>query len=190
MRVLYRPLLSASLLCLAVLLPPAGNTAGRTGAEAMADAMTRMMDAMGFKGSGSDSGRSASSLGMPSMPSPFGMPGWPPGYGGFPGGFSGGFPGGFPSMPSTWTGSPLEGTWEAAGGGLLIVQGSNYRLYAPNGGFVDGTLRVSGDRVVLESSRADVSLEFDYALDQDRLALRDRSGQVYPYRRLVLDGGG
>jgi hypothetical protein len=178
--------------------------------SAMADAMSRMMEAMGLFGSGATAPGSMYGGGMPS---PFGMPGSGMGMPGMPGGamgmpfggsgqmdqagrmggamwdqFSRSVPG-MSQMP--WSGASLEGPWEAAGGGLLLVQGPYYRLYAPNGGFVEGTLQATGDRLRLSNSRAGFDLEFEYAMDQEgRLAMRDQSGQVYLYRRLVLKGDG
>jgi len=202
---------------LLLLLGAAPAVAAESGTRAaMADAMSRMMEAMGLFGSGTDPARSM----YGGMPSPFGMPGmgmlgWPGGNMGMPFGggnqmdqagrmggamwdqFSRSVPGmsqtpQMPQMPQMpWSGSGLEGPWEAAGGGLLLVQGSYYRLYAPNGGFVDGTLQVTEDRLRMSNSQAGFDLEFDFALDQEgRLALRDQNGQIYLYRRLILKGGG
>lgn len=185
------------LLCLA---PVQADDSGTR--SAMADAMSRMMEAMGLFGSGTTAPGSMYGGGMPSpfnMPgSGMGMPGWPGGSMGMPFGggsqiwdqFSRSVPGmsQMPQMP--WTGSSLEGPWEAAGGGLLLVQGPYYRLYAPNGGYVDGSIQVAADRVRLSNSQAGFNLEFEYALDQEgRLAMRDQNGQIYLYRRLVLKGG-
>ena len=205
----HRFLIAQLLSLLLVAAPALGDSGTRS---AMADAMSRMMEAMGLFGSGTDPARSM----YGGMPSPFGMPGsgmgmpgWPGGTMGMPWGgggrmdqagrmggalwdqFSQAVPGmsQVPQMP--WTGSPLEGPWEAAGGGLLLVQGPYYRLYAPNGGFVDGSLQVTGDRLRMTNSQAGFDLEFEFAQDQEgRLALRDQNGQIYLYRRLVLKGGG
>ena len=204
--------LVAALLWLILCSPGAQADAGAN-RQAMADAMSRMMEAMGFLGSGSNTANSMARGQMPGMPSPLGMPGWGMGMPGWPSGgmpFSGGNQwdqagrmggammdqfsrsvpgmGQMPQMP--WGGSVLEGVWEAAGGGLLIVQGGYYRLYAPDGGYIDGTIAVSADKVRMMNARADFDRQFDYALDQGRLALRDSNGQIYPYRRLILDGGG
>ena len=137
----------------------------------MADAMARMMASMGLFGGGAGTGN--------------------------PGGGGGAWDqAGDVSrrlLDGLGKGGPLgglDGLWEAAGGGLLIVQGGNYRLYAPNGGYVDGVIEVAGQRVRMGSRRAGFAFEFEYALDQGRLALRDARGQVYLYRRLVLNGGG
>ncbi len=142
--------------------------------EAMAEAMARMMDAMGFAGSGAEPG---------AMP--------------FAGG--GGMDqarrwgqsmiDGLGKGMSTGSTAALEGLWEAAGGGLLIVRAGRYRLYAPNGVFADGSLAASGDRVRMWNRTAGFAAELEYALDQGRLVLRDQSGQLYLYRQLVLPGG-
>ncbi len=188
---------------LAVLPAQADNSGTRS---AMADAMSRMMEAMGLFGSGAAAPGSMYGGGMPSpfgMPSSGmgmpGMPGMPGGSMGMPFGsggqvwdqFSRSVPGmsQMPQMP--WSGSALEGPWEAAGGGLLLVQGPYYRLYAPNGAYVDGSLQITGDRLRMSNSQAGFDLAFEYAIDQEgRLAMRDQNGQAYLYRRLVLKGEG
>ena len=187
--------------------------------EMMADAMSRMMEAMGFLGSGAEGARSMASgqmpgfssmpgWGMPGWGMPGGMPGWPSmsaPFGGsdpmsqagrmgeglmeqMPRGIPGMPPGvGMPSMP--WSGGLLEGVWEGAGGGVLIVQGPYYRLYSPTGGFIEGRLELGSGDLRLHNAAAGFDRRFDFALDQGRLALRDEGGQVYLYRQLVLDGG-
>lgn len=173
-------------LVLALSLPGAGvpGDAPGGGREAMADAMSRMMEAMGLLGSGAQTNGA-----MPGLPA---VPGMPLGQAGEAGrklleGMTQGVPG-MGMIPGS--GGALAGVWEAAGGGLLIVEGDRFRLYAPTWAFVDGTIRIAGDRVRLTSRRANFSLEFEYALDQGRLALRDPGGQILLYRQLVLDGGG
>ncbi|NCA71021.1 MAG: hypothetical protein EOM91_13120 [Sphingobacteriia bacterium] len=98
------------------------------------------------------------------------------------------FTAGTPMVGSLLTGaSALDGIWEGNDEGLLIVQGGRYRIYAPFSGYVDGDIRVSGDRVELTNRREGFSQEFEYAQDQGRLVFRDRHGQLYLYRRLVLE---
>ena len=161
----------ALLLCLPAVHGLAEETAA--GREAMADAMSRMMSAMGMMGQSAAAAQGA------------------------------GVPGGSALEQAGETGrrlmedairtvpaGGLDGLWEASGSGLLIVEGGRYRLYAPYGGFVDGDLEIVGQRVRMSSRRAGFNLDFEYALDQGRLALRDARGQVYLYRRLTLPGGG
>jgi hypothetical protein len=165
--------------------------------QVMADTMARMMEAMGLFGAGAQGARSMMGGGMPQMP--YGMP-FPGGgnpmdqYGRMgqewmgrlsPGGSQGGA--GMPAMP--WQGSALEGVWEVAGGGLLIVQGERFRLYAPDWSQVEGSIRTSGARLHLTNPEVGFDLDFEYAVDQGRLAMRDASGQLYLYRLVVLGGG-
>jgi hypothetical protein len=207
---------------------------------AMADAMVRMMEAMGLFG-----GTGASfATGPQGWANPMGMSGWPAGFGTMPmmpGTLPIPTPGGMDPMsqmsqmgqmgqmdptgqlgkmsqmaPTSamnpaeqmsrmgqmmeqlsagtpgagmmpWGASPLEGIWEGNDSGLLIVQGGRYRLYAPFSGFIDGEIRVSGDRVELTNRREQFSQEFEVAQDQGRLVFRDRQGQLYLYRKLDLD---
>ncbi len=159
----------ALLLALCLSGGSAGAQQGSASRQAMADTMSRMMESMGLLGPGT--GNSAAGGDSWDQPGEVGrrmMEGLGKGA----------------------SGGGLDGQWEAAGGGLLIVQGGNYRLYAPYGGYVDGIIQVAGSRVRMASRRARFALEFEYALDQGRLAMRDTRGQVYLYRRLVLNGGG
>ncbi|QIK37488.1 hypothetical protein GWK36_05285 [Caldichromatium japonicum] len=145
--------------------------AQQTLAEAMAQAIARMMESMGFNANQT--------------------PHFPPAL--VPPGSMGQS---LPGMPSTaWQSfqgaitsgtTILEGVWEDNQGGLLIVQGGFYRLYAPCRGSIDGDLKVLGNRLELTNRQEGFSQSFEFALDQGRLALRDQAGQIYVYRRLVL----
>lgn len=142
--------------------------------QAMADAMSRMMESMGLFGAGtgaangSMTGTSGDSWGRAGEAGRQMMEG----------------------LGKDQQAGRLDGMWEAAGGGLLIVQGGNYRLYAPNGAYADGVIHLSAQRVQMVSRRAGFTLDLEYAFDQGRLAMRDTRGRVYLYRRLVLNGGG
>lgn len=147
---------------------------GAVNRQAMADAMSRMMESMGLFGAGGgavngaipdssgDSWGRAGEIGRQMMD----------------------------GMSKTVPSGGLDGLWEPAGGGLLIVQGGHFRLYANNGAFVDGVIQVSGPRVRMVSRRGRFTLDLEYAQDQGRLAMRDERGRVYLYRRLILNSGG
>ena len=175
--------------------------------EAMADAMVRMMEAMGLF--------DPSSMAAMAPGAPFGAPGSTPGFGGF------GMPGAAPwELPSSdpsgamakggemmkrfsegmgvpgdmtggmlpWaSGSRLEGVWEGRNGELLIVQGDRFRIYPGNAGYVEGYLRLSGDRLAMYNPEDANLRPFEYAESQGRLVLRDEAGSLYLYRRLWLD---
>ncbi|BCU05795.1 hypothetical protein [Allochromatium tepidum] len=152
------------------LLQPA--VAQQTAAEAMAHAIARMMESMGFTAT-IDQGR-----GAPLPPTdPMGMSSWPSALGQMPGALA----------TKPWTGSSLEGLWEDNQGGLLIVQGGFYRLYSACRGYIEGEIRVRTDRVELSNRTENFTQTFEFALDQGRLALRDQNGRLYLYRRLILN---
>lgn len=175
--------------------------------EAMAEAMSRMMEAMGLFDPGA----------MTSMPmgAPFGAPGSAPGVGGF--GMPGASPWNIPlqdpsgamekggemmqqfskgmGMPGDagaqmfpWSsGSRLEGIWEGRNGELLIVQGNRFRIYPGRAGYLEGYLKMSGERLAMYSPEDANIRPFEYAESDGRLVLRDGTGQLYLYRRLWVD---
>lgn len=157
-------------------LPLQSAIAQQTAAEAMAHAIARMMESMGFTAN-IDQGRGP--LLPPSSPptDPMGMSSWPSALGQMPGALA----------TKPWTGASLEGLWEDNQGGLLIVQGGFYRLYSACRGYIEGEIRVRTDRVELSNRTENFTQTFEFALDQGRLALRDQNGQLYLYRRLILN---
>ena len=192
--------------CIAALLLSPLLQADDTSRNAMADAMTRMMEAMGFLGDDKPSGMmpmDPSSLTMPGM-----MPGMIPGMGQFD-------PSQFarqpwssamqnpakafgmdqmmdlkpqlPSMPG-WQRTGLDGIWEGRAGGLLIVRSHRFRLYSTQG-YVDGLIQQRGDRIALYDPLRGTARPYEFAEHQGRLVLRAADGQVYLYRRLWLDEG-
>ncbi|AFL76349.1 hypothetical protein [Thiocystis violascens] len=212
MSIAYRrslPLVARFILALALSLGLTGGAlAEQTMAEAMANAIARMMESMGFANTGvggPGAGMPAMGQAMPynpmSMP---GMTGLPSPFGAVPGGqtmpggaqmnqmadrFSQSLPlsGGVGAMP--WGASSLEGVWEDNQGGLLIVQGAFYRIYSACDGFIEGGIGIGPTRIELTNSRENFTQTFEFALDQGRLVLRSQSGEVFLYRRLVLGQG-
>lgn len=159
---------------------------------AMADAMSRMMEAMGLF-------NPPAPPGMPSGTPPMGMPAppsWPPSATD-PGGlmakgsemmkdWSAGMskPADMAAMVPWSKDSRLDGVWEGRNGELLIVQGNRFRIYPGTSNYVDGFIHLDGERLALyHSENAHIS-PFEFAESEGRLALRDRSGNLYLYRRL------
>jgi hypothetical protein len=190
---------SLMLLCAFALGVPA-HAVGQDGrnamADAMAEAMVRMMDAMGlFRGGSFGSWDRIPTV--PGMTLPFGSPM------GMPGVSPWGMPMQDPSkafglgteMMQQWspqgaTGAvrgegaePLDGVWEGSGGDLLIVQGGRYRIYAPQDQHIDGWLQTRSSQVALYNVQDGQTQVFEYAARDGRLALRDTGGQVFLYRR-------
>jgi hypothetical protein len=195
---------------LALLLLALPTAADESSRNAMADAMARMMEAMGFGGdSKSDSPMDPRGFGMPGMGG-MGMSPWSLGqygmdaFGGNPflqQPWSRMMPGTaagtgmeqmmrqmpeIPGLPG-WQRTRLEGIWEGRDGGLLIVQSPRFRLYSPRGGYIEGLIQQRGDRVALYDSRHETARPYEFAESQGRLVLRDADGQVFLYRRLWLD---
>ena len=197
-------------LCLLLLIVAPGVGSAQQGArEVMADAMARMMEAMGLFDS---SPVQPGVRGVPANPmsriGPLGSSPWGPALGTpwvGPAGdrsrtaamhelmrqFTGqmaklGEGGGW---PIAWEPSRLEGVWEGRDGELLIVQGSRFRIYSPAVQRVDGWMQIRGDRLALYNPLDRHAQPFEFAESQGRLILRDLNGELYLYRRLRLDGG-
>lgn len=81
----------------------------------------------------------------------------------------------------------LEGVWEDNQGGLLIVQRNHYRIYSSCNGFIDGDILVNAKQVALTNRREKFTQTFEFALDNGRLVLRNQNGDVFLYRLLILD---
>ncbi|WP_295887622.1 hypothetical protein [uncultured Thiohalocapsa sp.] len=192
---------AAALLLLAglVLLGPAAPQRAvaadvSASARVFAEAMARMMDAMGLLG---DDGAPAvpppAAGAMPGVGAPFGMGALP---------WSGMADSGMPDMGAWmqqmpgmvrlpdvpgWRRTSLDGIWEGRDGGLLIVQAHRFRLYAPHGDYIEGLIQQRGDRVAMYDPEHDLARPYEFAQHQGRLVLRDPAGQVYLYRRLWHD---
>jgi hypothetical protein len=189
-------------LCLLLLLAAPGSGWGEGGTrEVMANAMAKMMEAMGLLDSapadpsshrgrlgGSDwssgsgfpwrndaQGRSPASP-MEEMMRRFGKRMYPPGMDGG-------------DWPPGWKPSLLEGVWEGRDGELLVVQGDRFRIYSALMQRVDGLVHIQGNRLALYNPLDQHAQAFEFAESQGRLVMRDVEGQVYLYRRLRLDGG-
>ena len=180
-------------------------------ADYMAEAMSRMMQSMGSMSNNNDRGGSGWSMpsmgqgipGMGMMPYGAMMPGmtnWNMPFRGPTQMFGmqnmmdqfGNPSSGDPlQAPNPWfkgrSESPFEGVWEGVSGELVIVQGDRFRIYAPGTTYVDGIVKIQGDRIALYNPADRQARPFDYAMQQGRLVLRDDAGQLFLYRRLVLD---
>ena len=194
--------LLALLALLAGTVPAAAEDVSAAPRAAMAEAMAKMMEAMGFLGPA-----------LPgSMPSP--VPGVMPGMlpsplTGMPGAADpktlmdqGMEKGGaalqqmtegmkMPDNPASFmpwgTPSRLDGVWEGRNGELLIVQGNRFRIYPGASHYVDGYIQLQGDRLALYNPGNEHIRPFEFAESEGRLALRDPAGTLFLYRRLWLE---
>lgn len=174
-----RSSLAALPLCLLCLLLLTGRCLAQTdGArETMAAAMARMMEAMGFLGGDDSPAAGAWSAPMQAADEARSM------MEQMPGGDT------LQSLPGMdgWRATSLDGVWEGRDGGLLIVEGPRFRLYAPSHAFVDGLIQQRGDRIAMYTPRDEVARPYQFVEQQGRLVLRDPAGQLFLYRRLWLD---
>lgn len=155
--------------------------------EVMANAMTRMMEAMGVADADTDSGSAPTAparvmgevmrgdLDADDWLGHFGNPLWEFGLPDQAGSFGDLF---------RWQSTRLEGIWEGRDGGLLIVQNHRFRLYQPGSGYVDGLIQQRGNRVALYNPATGAALPYESAQQRGRLVLRDAAGQLFLYRRL------
>lgn len=195
--------LLALLALLAGMVPATAEDVSAAPRAAMAEAMAKMMEAMGFLGPS-----------LPgSMPSP--LPGVMPGM--MPTPLTGGMPlvtdpkslmdqgldkGSaalqqmtegmkMPDAPGSFmpwgTPSRLDGVWEGRNGELLIVQGNRFRIYPGASHYVDGYIQLQGDRLALYNPGNEHIRPFEFAESEGRLAMRDPSGSLFLYRRLWLE---
>ncbi|MFZ1537169.1 MAG: hypothetical protein WAT23_07285 [Chromatiaceae bacterium] len=218
-QILFQDLLAnpiRTLVLALILLLTSEASAGDAGAApraAMADAMSRMMEAMGFLNPPASPGLPVTTplvpfngmpggLSIPGLSNMTGMPGtspWPT-TSGDPSGLLGkggevmkqmtegiklpGVAGG--AMPTS-PGSRLDGIWEGRNGELLIVQGNRFRIYPGSSGYVDGYIQLSGERLAMYNPENAHISPYDFAESNGRLALRDGNGDLFLYRRLWLD---
>jgi hypothetical protein len=185
------------------LAAPLGARAAGGAADAMAEALARMMQARGMLNVPAAPSMSPMAYMMPGMGS-FGsgempwsqMPwGQVPGYGAFTDPIKAfGMPGAWQQMPMgmNWpwggaAGNALDGIWEGRDGGLFIVRGQRFRLQAAQGGHIEGLVQRSGDRLALYEPSSESVKAYEIAMQQGRMVLRDERGQTYLYRRLWLD---
>ncbi len=195
------------LLLLLTCAEPGGISAEQSTRDLMANAMARMMDAMGlFDSASSQQGGGTGPDPFPMM-DPLGAAPWGPGFG-IPRGspfqdrsrafamgemmkqLSEAMPGlnSAPGPGGGWPASRLEGVWEGRNGELLIVQGGRFRIYSPGMQRVDGLIQVRRDRLALYNPQDEQAQPFKFAESRGRLILRGLDGQTYLYRRLWLDG--
>lgn len=158
--------------------------------EVMAEAMTRMMDAMGFSPSAAKSPADLPAMleqapappMVNELPEPFGKLGRPALEFSLPETYRR-----FTGQANPWQPTSLDGIWEERAGGLLIIQGYRFRLYQPHAGHFDGLIQQRGNRIALYNPATGIARPYEFALQRGRLALRDPAGALFLYRQLWLN---
>jgi hypothetical protein len=85
--------------------------------------------------------------------------------------------------------SPLEGTWESSTGELMIVSGGQFEIRSADQRSASGSLSVQGNQLYTYSPDLGVGQEYEFALEGDKLALRDPDGDLLLFRRLSPNSG-
>jgi hypothetical protein len=143
---------------------------------AMANAMLKMMDAMGFLGAN----RANSGMGNAPWEAPAAMP-WP---GVNPQGMMENWRENPWSPPMNAATAGIDGAWASNSGERLTLRGGRFRLEAGSGQRIDGIFQLQGARLALYQPRLHQGWVYDYAAHEGQLVLRDAQGQLFLYRRI------
>ena len=113
---------------------------------------------------------------MPSTPQ------WSPAWGGQPAGQLAPGPG--LGRAGRGISGPLDGIWQGSTGEVLMVRNGYCRIYASRENYNDCRISVQASNALITSATSGESREYEYAVYQGRLALRDSDGNILLYRRL------
>lgn len=148
----------------------------------MSEAMTAMMEAMGLFWNQATTGAASSQpWNYPATPSPNIAP-W--------NNFNGNMPWLNPSGNNFWglkspnINNGLDGVWISNSGERLYIQGSNFYLRPADGRQISGILQIRGRMLMLQNPRLRWSMLYEYAIHDNRLAMRDVHGNLWLYQRL------
>lgn len=89
------------------------------------------------------------------------------------------------NMPQPSVNNELNGTWLGNSGERLQIQNTNFYLQAADGRQISGILKVRERMLALHQPRYNLTMLYEYALQDNRLALRDRMGNLLLYRRIL-----
>jgi hypothetical protein len=100
-----------------------------------------------------------------------------------------GFASAWPGMPAPVAPvSPVEGTWTSPAGDRFVVHGTRYRLISAHGKQTEGNLQVEDRYLQLIDDRSGLRQRYEYAVKDNRLALRHASGQLLLYVKIEGEG--
>jgi hypothetical protein len=145
--------------------------------EPMAETFLEMMDAMAdaysrFRGRGSNGY-------IWHEPPPVAVPELPPDY------YAMGLPSPFAHMPlpslSQTPRTILEGWWLGESGEVLAFKGERFRIYVGPHDYREGRFRVADWLLAMENPDDGTRRQYDFALREDYLALRDDGGNILYY---------
>ncbi len=90
----------------------------------------------------------------------------------------------FYSAPTQQTGSAIDGVWQGSSGEVFVVRNGYCRIYASREAYDDCRIAVQGQMVTLVSPTSRQRRQYEYAVSDGRMVLRDSDGNLLLYRRL------
>ncbi len=81
--------------------------------------------------------------------------------------------------------SPLDGTWLDSSGEVLLIRRGRFRIYLTPENYREGYLWRENQTLIMEDPATGRRMEYEYAQQDHKLALRDPQGNLLLYRRLV-----
>lgn len=82
--------------------------------------------------------------------------------------------------------SPLDGVWLGAGGEIVLVMYSHFRIYATSDVYRDGRFAIIGNRLLMYDPLSETRMAFDYHLEDGRMFLRNETGSVLAFKQLPI----
>lgn len=92
-----------------------------------------------------------------------------------------------PQRPQAPPPSPLDGTWLDSSGEVLVIRRGRFRIYVTPENYREGYLWRENDKIIMQDPHTGHSMEYEYAQQEHKLALRGPQGSLLLYQRLVKD---
>jgi hypothetical protein len=82
--------------------------------------------------------------------------------------------------------SGLDGIWQGRDGEIVLVMYGHVRIYADSENYRDGLYQINENWITLYDPQSGSSKNYEYALSEGRMVLRDENDQLLLYRQLPI----
>jgi hypothetical protein len=82
--------------------------------------------------------------------------------------------------------SSLDGIWQGRDGEIVLVMYGHFRIYADSENYRDGLYQMNENWLTLYDPQTGSRKDYEYALSDGRMVLRDDNGQLLLYRQLPI----
>jgi hypothetical protein len=82
--------------------------------------------------------------------------------------------------------SEVDGIWIGQGGEIVLVMYGYFRIYADTETYRDGRYEIDHDLLHMHNPANGVSQTYQYALDNGRMIMRNREGQILLFKQLPI----